>query len=809
MGLRGGIAIFDGNTGERSFSDSDYGDSSFYIAFTDDESLLASSSADGSIRLYRKAGSGYALVRKLAAKSGKEPFGLSFARSGTAFLLAVGFVDCTSVDVYSASSADIAYSFSPDTSGIDKGNLALVAFCQAPGFLRLVAGGGYSPSTTPLFAWEDAGRGSRRSIEIGARNSIMDIQAQRDGSMIVGASDPFIARLDQGLSPVFSLKGALADFRDAGGAFSFAEGDTAIAFPFEEWGADASEFSLASRDFRTPGPSSPPDTTSLKIENWRQNPSPTLNGSPLSLAKFEESRCYCIAPDKRSFLLGADWYLRCFSSEGKELWSAAAPCTTWAVAVSPDGMLGAAAYADGTIHWYRMDTGKELLAFFPHSDKKHWVAWTPSGYYDASPGAEDLIGWHLNRGLDKAPDYYPASRFRSAYYRPDVVALVLSAMDEKAALARADEAAGRRAQAGGILGKLPPTVAIVDPASGSSFSGNSVRITYRVSAPDDAPVTGVRALVDGRPTETAKGLSVAAKSGSDLAIEVPVPDRSCAVSLIAENRNGASEAVTIQLAKAAATADEFTIKPKLYVLAVGVSAYDNPDYRLAYAAKDARDLAAAFQRQKGGLFRDAELKILTDKDASKDNILDGLDWIQRQTTAKDVAVMYFSGHGFNDATQNYYYLPVGADLDRLKRSGVPFSDITSTVSAIAGKVLFFIDTCHSGNLMKGRKAVGVERDIAATINELASAENGAVVFASSSGSQYSYEDPAWGNGAFTKALIEGLSGKAAYGSGPKITVNMLDLYLSERVKALTGGRQTPTTTKPANVPDFPVAVKGP
>lgn len=35
---------------------------------------------------------------------------------------------------------------------------------------------------------------------------------------------------------------------------------------------------------------------------------------------------------------------------------------------------------------------------------------------------------------------------------------------------------------------------------------------------------------------------------------------------------------------------------------------------------------------------------------------------------------------------------------------------------------------------------------------------------------------------------------------------MLDLYISERVKALTAGRQTPTTAKPATIPDFPIAV---
>ena len=82
-----------------------------------------------------------------------------------------------------------------------------------------------------------------------------------------------------------------------------------------------------------------------------------------------------------------------------------------------------------------------------------------------------------------------------------------------------------------------------------------------------------------------------------------------------------------------------------------------------------------------------------------------------------------------------------------------------------------------------------------------------VVFTASTGRQYSLEDPLWQNGAFTKALVEGIEGKADYGSKGEITVNMLDLYLSERVKELTKGQQTPATAKPSTVPDFPLAVK--
>jgi len=237
---------------------------------------------------------------------------------------------------------------------------------------------------------------------------------------------------------------------------------------------------------------------------------------------------------------------------------------------------------------------------------------------------------------------------------------------------------------------------------------------------------------------------------------------------------------------------------------VGVSAYEEADLQLGFAAKDARDFARALTGQKGGLYREVTARILTDKQATRDDIMDGLDWLQKETTSKDIAMVFLAGHGVNDPAGIYYYLPVNANPEKLKRTGVAFSDIKNTMASLAGKAILFVDTCHSGNVMGARRGAA---DINAVVNELASAENGAVVFASSTGRQYSLEDKAWGNGAFTKALVEGIGGRADYSGKGKITINMLDLYLSERVKELTGGKQTPTTTKPQTIPDFPIAVK--
>jgi hypothetical protein len=472
-------------------------------------------------------------------------------------------------------------------------------------------------------------------------------------------------------------------------------------------------------------------------------------------------------------------------------------------AVNSNGKVVVAAHLSGAIRWHRASDGQELLTFFPHVDRKRWVLWTPSGSYDASPGAEDFIGWQVNNGKEREADFFPASRFRATYHRPDVIDRVLTTMDESVALQQANEEAGRKEKvASSVREKLPPVVAIVSPADGTEVSGHTVKLHYSVKSQD--PLSGMKVLVDGRPV-SAEGIDPTPKETGDLTI--PIPTRDCEVSVIAENRNAVSEPATVRLRWKGAPppTGEFQIKPKLYVLAVGVSQYQDAGLRLDLAAKDAMDFGAAWNGQKGRLYSGVEVRVLTDTQATKGKILDGLEWLQRQVTQKDVAVLFFAGHGVNDPNGMFYFLPMDAELDHLKRTGISQADITSTVATIAGKVLVFMDACHSGNLMGKVKRRG-SLDISAVINELASAENGAVVFSSATGRQYALENKDWGNGAFTKGLVEGIQGKADLRGTGRITVNMLDLYVSERVKELTQGQQTPATVKPPNVPDFPLAV---
>ncbi|HEY6292214.1 MAG TPA: caspase family protein [Terriglobia bacterium] len=795
--------------------DRNYAGASDWVSFSPDGRWLVTSAHDGYVRLYNlealdrssKRSKNINPVARQKLPGGGLPHSVVFSPDGAS--VAVGFHHLPSVNVLSAS--DLHFVYAPDISGITNGDLSSVSWSSDGQYL--FAGGLYAtPSGVPVRRWAAAGRGTPADLAAGATNSIMDLVPLPDGNLALGAAGPTLAVLGPDGNRKWLVGPSIADFRK--GVLWLSQDGTVVSFGYNAQGSSPATFSLIDRSLTTGSSAitarknlslAPPvrSTPGLDIQGWADTPSPTLNGRRLALKPFELSLSLAIAPDSRSFLLGTEWYLRRFGRDGREIWNVAVPGAAWAVNIAGNGSVAVAACADGTIRWYRYSDGKEVTSFFPHADQRRWVVWTPSGYYDASPGGEELIGWNVNNGSDHAADFYPASRFRRMKYRPDVVSKIPATLDETKAVRLADAETRRETETTTIAQALPPVVGITAPEDGSQVSATSVTLHYTVRTPSGEPATGLQVFVDGRPVSTSRGVTLVANEDEGQTLTVTIPARNCEVSLIASNRYSASVPATIHLVwSSAAPPQQFVAKPVLYLLAVGVSNYQNPEYRLHFAAKDAKDFAAAMEAQKGGLYRDVQVKLLTD--APKDQIEDGLDWLQHQVTSLDVGMIFLSGHGLDDANSFYYFLPANADLNRLKATCLAFSDLKSTVASIAGKAVMFVDTCHSGDVLGARRGVA---DINAVVNELSAAENGVVVFTASTGRQYSLEDPKWQNGAFTKALVEGIDGKADYTGRGEITINMLDLYLAERVKELTDGQQTPATAKPSTVPDFPLAVK--
>jgi len=494
-----------------------------------------------------------------------------------------------------------------------------------------------------------------------------------------------------------------------------------------------------------------------------------------------------VLPNGERMIFGTDNNIYCLNKNGDVIWKKPSVDRCSAVKITGNGQTAIAAFDDGTVSWYSMQDGSKLLTLFTHPDNKRWVLWTDDGYYDCAMGSEDLIGWHLNQGKENAANFYPISQFRNTFYKPELISAVFNIE-----IPKIEEPAS-------IIKALPPDLSIISPRPESEITKQLVTVEYDVRLQSDENLQSIKVLIDGRP---ALLLTDAKRGKNSVTFEVPKQD--CEVTLIAKNSFGPSAPVSIRL-KWKGESEVKVYKPKLYVLAIGVSLYDNKSLRLQYAAKDASDFVNVMKLQKGGLYDDVIVKLLTDKDASKSNILNGLEWLTQEPGSKDVAMLFIAGHGINDNNGKFFYMPVNADIDEITSSCVSYVNIQKTVSSVAGKIIVYIDACHSGNVMSG-SSFSKTVDLVGMVNELTDAENGAVVFTSSTGKQYSLENSEWKNGAFTKALVEGVQGKADLFNNKRISFKTLDAYISQRVNDLTDGKQSPTTIIPQSMPDFQLAM---
>jgi WD40 repeat protein len=812
---KNGIRIYRSSDGGLQAQDSEYGADSHNIAF-DSWGRMASVCFDGYLRLYD---ANFKLLKKTATTGGNQPFSLAFSPDGA--LLALGYDDSPTVQVLDAQT--LALRYAPDISGANTTDNRLIILAFSADGSRLAAGGFYQKSKDGLWwrqirIWSEAGKGAYTDTD-GGQDSIMDIKALPNGHFAFCSFYPDWGLLDPAAGQRTLYAGSDISAYTANDKSHFRLGTGGAEVGVTPFNQSPLRFQVPQRrllEAASTASAAQTKRNDIQISDWNDNTQPKINGKPIQLLRQHEP-CYsaAVANGGVGILWGAAWTLYCTDGRGNKQWEQPAPGAVWCVNVDQANQVAAAALSNGTIRWYRFRDGQPLLTLYIHPDRQRWVLWTPGGYFDCAPGAEDLLGWHLNQGPDKEAAYFPLSKFRDLYYRPDVIDLILETLDEATALQDADAARGRTASsARTVLDELPPTVRLLSPGEGSEQNTRKLTVAYSIQSPNNEAITAVRILVDGRPAPSGRGLK---PIGQRIEETIEIPEADCSVGIVAENRFGPSEEASVRVrwkgAQPISVTGGVDLRPKLYVLAIGVSAYQHDQIRsLDYADDDARDFAAFFQQQKGShasLYADVQATVLLDGAATKESILDGLEWLEKETTNRDVAMLFFAGHGVDDRNGNFYFLPATADPDALKRTGVAHGDVQTTVQAVAGKIVVFMDACHASSLMRPISATRGEQlpEIAPVVNDLISAENGAVVFCSTTNRQKALEDARWQHGAFTKALLEGLGGEACLPGQKKITLKSLDAYVAERVKELTDRQQTPTTNYPPNVPDFPVSYK--
>jgi WD40 repeat protein len=409
---------------------------------------LAVASSDGAVKLYLQTSQGADLhpQQRVATEAGQKPWKVSFSPDGAS--LAIAFEDKPAVEVRSAS--DLSLEAKPDVSGL-AGDQGFYAVAWSLDSSTVLAGGDAfeaGASKYQVFAWADLGTGPRRVVSSASDQVISAIWMLRDpDSFVVSDTGPAIEVFADGnlktkkQKPQVNFASLTPDANDPGRNVFHVSDDGSVVetgsfeSPSRPLRLDASALSVTQLDAPTQGLASWESSEGdLRAGHFVYDEHPDLNDKPLVLKRTDTA--YSADVRNNRVLLGSQLTVSLFDSSAHEAWSTPAPAA-FRVAQSPDGRLVVAALGDGTVRWYRASDGVELLAFFLDADGKRWVAFTPSGYYAASPGGEDLVSWQVDNGPDQAADLFPASRFRDRFYRPDVVSLVLKTLDEKEAVEQA------------------------------------------------------------------------------------------------------------------------------------------------------------------------------------------------------------------------------------------------------------------------------------------------------------------------------------------------------------------------------------
>jgi len=777
---------------------------------------LATASYDGYIRLYKVSDKGLGQITSQKAPSGTQLFSLKFSSNGSKLAVSYykGKNSSPAIDVFSGD--DLKHLYSPDTSGL-KRNLEAIAW-SADG--KALYSGGYPfrvrrKMISPIFKWRQEGLGGRTRLRA-ARFPIQCICPLKNDGIAFVSYDTAWGIIDGRDSRIFIQRPAIAAFAGHRKGFPISPDATRVLFSYKPGFRLPALFDIEKRTVEVnpdlkdnliwPQGHSP----GLDISDWRDSKNPQLNGVKLNINKNEVSRCLAIAPDGNSFVLGTEWNLYRFDKQGKLIWKKSVPAVTHAVNISQDSQIGVVAIGDGTIRWFRIEDGKEILAFFPHNDRRRWIAWTPEGYYMSSPYGDELIGWHINNGKDREADFFTAMQFERILYRPDYVQASFHHRGDLRKLKTA--LASDVFDIKDLASIAPPKIKIFFDQKKSTVSSSIIKINITAEK-TGLPMLYYTVYANNIPI-TASNERILLGSEQDKffrKVEIPLFDSQNDIRV--EVFNGTS----LGLAR---TNIYKTGTPKgkpngnIYLLAVGINKFQNaPD--LDYAASDAQNVAKFFKKKQGQPFNQVFAKVISDFSESepiKTNILESLEFL-KQAKAQDTVIVFLASHGLSDMAGNYYFVPQDAqpnDLEKFRDNGkrgasdVPqnFASLISWESffdalrSVPGKRLMIVDTCYA-------KKISGTLDIHSLAKR--SASSSFALLAASRGNEQSQEFPQGKQGLFTYALLKGLKGDGDINKDGRVTLSEIYEFVSKfveenRIKRL--GKQTPQLTAPTELKDM-------
>ena len=268
------------------------------------------------------------------------------------------------------------------------------------------------------------------------------------------------------------------------------------------------------------------------------------------------------------------------------------------------------------------------------------------------------------------------------------------------------------------------------------------------------------------------------------------------------------------------------ITAKTFYIGIGVDNFNQEtnnqkETQLDYCVKDVNDLAKLFGEDSNTI-----VKLYTNKQVNKENILSIKNFLKENTTENDRVIISCSSHGLLDNKNNFYLAMHDIDFDNPSDRGLAYEELENLLDGIpARKKLLLLDACNSGenelldnknkptinsdknnvaSLVTARGAVKVEQSENNSFQKMNKLfintrnKTGSVIISAAGGRQSALEgnavkinDKPIENGAFTYAVMEYLKNNKS--NAEKFTVNQLKKYVEERVVEITNGKQEPTS----------------
>jgi hypothetical protein len=239
-----------------------------------------------------------------------------------------------------------------------------------------------------------------------------------------------------------------------------------------------------------------------------------------------------------------------------------------------------------------------------------------------------------------------------------------------------------------------------------------------------------------------------------------------------------------------------------YAFIVGVADYPNVRPLPQTVLNDARDIATMLQRADRAAYPPGQVRVILNNEATKANILAGLDWLAKNATSDATAVFFFSGHGGrieSGADAGNYLIPYDTVLSTIKKTAIGSEELTTALNQIKTKrMVVLLDACHAGGTgntkgdlepdntinLGSKSGLEVEPSVKGGLDEQTYTQlqhgEGRVIVASSRSSEKSYVMPGAKNSVFTETMLEAFEGKGGH-NGSQVRIFDLVNYVFDEV----------------------------